>query len=97
MFCNLVICNTGFYGGSLAVAPFYQPWRRTIYKHEGAKLATSQVISLPVHDLVRAQKGDRKKIASKDDQYLFKKVPPQLQARFERILKEYKIEEVIRY
>jgi len=91
MFCNVVICNAGFYGGSLAVAPFYQPWRRTIYKHEGAKLATSQVISLPVADLVKAQQGDRKKIPSRDDQYLFKNVPPQLQARFERILKEYKI------
>lgn len=91
MFCNVVICNTGFYGGSLAVAPFYQPWRRTIYKHEGAKLATSQVISLPVGDLIEAQKGDRKKIPPKDDQYLFKNVPPQLQGRFEGILRAYKI------
>jgi predicted amidohydrolase len=51
IFCNVVVCNAGFYGGSLAVSPFYNPQQRTIYQHCGPNLITSQVISLPVREL----------------------------------------------
>jgi predicted amidohydrolase len=91
MFCNVVICNTGHYGGSVAVSPYYQPWRRTIYKHEGAKLATSQVITLPVEELVEAQKGNRKMMPVDGAQFLFKNPPPQLQRHFELIEEQHKI------
>jgi predicted amidohydrolase len=57
IFCNVVVCNTGFYGGSLAVSPYYRPQRRTIYKHCGAELITSQIIELPVKNLWEHQQG----------------------------------------
>lgn len=91
MFCNVVICNTGFYGGSVAVCPYYQPWRRTIYKHEGGRLATSQVIMLPIEDLAKAQQGERKKLPPSDDHYLFKNPPPHLRRRFKLGEKQLKI------
>jgi len=39
------------------VAPYYEPTRRTIYRHEGNDLFTAQVVSLPVRDLNKAQNG----------------------------------------
>ena len=57
IFCNVVICNTGFYGGSLAVSPYYQPPKRTIYRHGGAQLITSQIFSLPAKILWEHQQG----------------------------------------
>jgi predicted amidohydrolase len=91
MFCNVVICNTGHYGGSVAVSPYYRPWQRIIYKHEGSKLATSQVITLPIQDLVDAQRGDRKKVSDADEHFLFKNPPPHLQRRFKLFENQYKI------
>lgn len=70
VFCNVVICNSGHYGGSIAFSLFNKDFKRYIYKHEGSKLFTSQVIGLPVEELYKAQQGDPK--AAK----LFKSVPP---------------------
>lgn len=55
IFCNVVICNTGTYGGSLVVSPYLRPERRLIYRHSGPKLSTSQTVALPVRDLRLAQ------------------------------------------
>lgn len=56
VFCNVVICNTGFFGGSIAFSPYSKLYKRYIYKHEGRKLFTTQVVSLPVEELDLAQK-----------------------------------------
>lgn len=55
IFCNVVICNTGNYGGSIAISPYKRPERRMVYRHTGSGLSTSQTISLPVRDLRLAQ------------------------------------------
>lgn len=69
LFCNVIICNTGFYGGSIAFSPYKEEYKRYVYKHEGANLYTNQIVSLPVKSLLRAQKGNDKKGE-------FKNLPP---------------------
>lgn len=55
VYCNVVICNSGYYGGSLGFSPYENDYKRNIYKHEGGKLFTSQVINLPVNEVDKAQ------------------------------------------
>ena len=78
MFCNVVICNTGSYGGSVAVSPHYEPWRRTIYRHDGNNMLATQVVKLPVKSLDDAQAGivDRANPADPCSKRLFKNLPP---------------------
>lgn len=51
VFCNVVVCNCGYFGGSLAVSPFREPYLRTVYRHSGQKLANAQLIELPLASL----------------------------------------------
>jgi len=55
VFCNVVICNTGFYGDSIAFSPYDKSFKRYIYRHKGQNLFATQVIKLPVKDLIEAQ------------------------------------------
>ena len=58
VFCNVVICNTGFYGGSIAFAPYKDEYKRYVYKHEGGNLYTNQIVLLPVASLFEAQHNE---------------------------------------
>lgn len=69
VYCNVIICNGGFYGDSLAFSPYKKDHMRTVYRHGGQKLFTTQVISLPVFDLDQAQR----KIETREK---FKSPPP---------------------
>lgn len=69
VFCNVVICNTGFYGGSLCFSLFKDDYKRYIYRHDGSKLYTSQIVELPVKELFDAQQSDA-------STQLFKSQPP---------------------
>ncbi|MBY5971437.1 hypothetical protein KUV28_03730 [Ferrimonas balearica] len=60
LFCNVVVCNCGHFGGSLAVSPFRAPHRRTVYKHSGLKLPNFQIVELPVSELAAHQSGSNK-------------------------------------
>jgi len=79
LLCNVVICNTGHYGNSLAYSPYSKEYKRTIYKASGAGLFTSQVIELPVFELNENQKKAHEKyqknadISSKSEEF---KWPP---------------------
>ena len=57
LYCNVVICNTGFYGGSVCVAPYKLPHRRVIYNSEGNYLFSTQIIKLPVKSISEQQRG----------------------------------------
>lgn len=54
--CNVVICNTGFFGDSLAFSPYKTDFKRMIYRNQGAKLFATQVVELPVKSLIDDQK-----------------------------------------
>ena len=83
LFCNVVICNTGYYGGSLAVSPFYEPWQRTVYRHDGNKMLATQVVKLPVMALDGAQSDIVEKADPSDpcSNRLFRKSPSRLARR----------------
>lgn len=72
VYCNVVICNTGHHGGSIAVSPFKRPEKRMIYRHTGIGLSTSQTIDLPVRQLIEAQRGS----PSTGGERVFKALPP---------------------
>ena len=76
VFCNVLVCNTGHFGGSLVVSPYREAFRRTLYSHDGAGLFTTQVVPLPVRDLVWAQRWEDDKINKPRDKRLFKDPPP---------------------
>jgi predicted amidohydrolase len=71
VYCNVVVCNTGTFGGSIAVSPYRGVEKRTIYQHLGSPLSTSQTISLPVRTLVQAQQ-DKQPANNRQ----FKSLPP---------------------
>ena len=76
LYCNVVICNSGFFGGSVAISPKYLPWERTIYRHEGNSLVTAQVIELPVAGLQRAWSGNDLSLKMLEKSKQFKSAPP---------------------
>lgn len=78
IFCNVIICNTGHYGGSLAVSPYYRAYKRILYLHEGSPLYTTQVVQLPLSAFERARLGIVEKEGSGEPEMvqIFKDPPP---------------------
>jgi predicted amidohydrolase len=69
VYCNVVVCNTGKYGGSLAIAPLHDLNRRIIHQQMGAGLFDCQVFELSVEGLAARQgRGGR--------DLLWKSLPP---------------------
>lgn len=76
LYCNVVICNSGYYGGSLAISPYEKDYERLIYKYQGQKMFNTQIISLPVADMDAAQKFPFDKKNKKEAGIKFKASPP---------------------
>jgi hypothetical protein len=76
LYANIVVCNSGVYGGSVVHSPFYDSFKRTIYKHGGPSLFNYQVVQVPVKTLDAAQKFDFSNKDRKDEGILFKAHPP---------------------
>lgn len=83
IYCNVVVCNTGAFGGSIAVSPYKGPERRLVYRHSGSLLSTSQTICLPVSKLVLAQTDTW----PADEDREFKSLPPGAKGAAELIKK----------
>ncbi|SHL04514.1 hypothetical protein [Flavobacterium chilense] len=69
VYCNVIICNTGEFGDSIAFSPAKDSFKRIVYRHKGQGLFSSQVVSLPVESLDKEQVSGVKNI-------LFKSRPP---------------------
>lgn len=78
VYCNVVICNSGHYGGSVCFTPAKKDYQRYSYKHEGKDLFTTQVVSIPVDALWKAQSGDDEALKG------FKNPPPGYQYNYEK-------------
>lgn len=61
VYCNVVICNTGHHGGSVAFSPYKDSFKRNIFKIEGKDLFNVQIVSLPVENLDQARKTNSHK------------------------------------
>lgn len=61
VYCNVIICNTGHYGGSICFSLKEKEFQRYIYRHEGANLFTSQIVELPVKSFIESQRAKGKK------------------------------------
>lgn len=71
VFCNVVVCNTGHFGGSLVVTPYYDAFKRIGYSVDGGQLFTAQCVLLPVRGLDAAIRGTDTKAQTR-----YKHLPP---------------------
>lgn len=65
VYCNVVICNTGEFGDSLAFSPLKDHFRRMLYRHKGQGLFSTQVVSLPVRSLDEEQQSNVRNVQFK--------------------------------
>lgn len=75
VFCNVIICNSGEFGDSIAFSPRRKSHERIIYRHKGSGLFATQNIKIPVKSLDNEQESDTEKneYKSKPPGYIKKK------------------------
>lgn len=61
IYCNVIICNTGYYGDSLVYVPFKENYKRFVFRHSGQQLFTTQTIRLPLNNILKVQQKKRLK------------------------------------
>ncbi|WP_131821574.1 hypothetical protein [Desulfofundulus australicus] len=74
LLCNVVICNTGRYGGSLAYAPYRKPYERLVYQVEGNNVESAVTIELPLSPLRQIQRTPESALFD-EEQRFFRKPP----------------------
>ena len=84
VYCNVVICNSGHYGGSVCFTPSKYEYQRYSYKHEGHDLFTTQIVSLPVDALWKAQSENMEALNG------FKNPPPGYEYHYEKYVEQAK-------
>lgn len=75
IFCNVIVCNTGYYGGSLLVSPFHDAHKRIGYAIEGGGMFSVQCVQLCVSALDEA-------IHARGKDRIYKHLPPGYYADF---------------
>ena len=86
VYCNVVICNSGHYGGSVCFTPAKHEYQRYSYKHEGHDLFTTQIVSIPVDALWKAQSEDMDALNG------FKNPPPGYKYQYDKYVEQIKKE-----
>ena len=86
VYCNVVICNSGHYGGSVCFTPAKHEYQRYSYKHEGHDLFTTQIVSIPVDALWKAQSEDMDALTG------FKNPPPGYKYQYDKYVEQVKKE-----
>ena len=86
VYCNVVICNSRHYGGSGCVTPAKHEYQRYSYKHEGHDLFTTQIVSIPVDALWKAQSEDMDALDE------FKNPPPGYKYHYDKYVEQAKEE-----
>ena len=86
VYCNVVICNSGHYGGSVCFTPAKHEYQRYSYKHEGHDLFTTQIVSIPVDALWKAQSEDMDALNG------FKNPPPGYKYQYDKYVEQVKKE-----
>lgn len=84
VYCNVVICNSGHYGGSVCFTPAKHEYQRYSYKHEGHDLFATQIVSIPVDALWKAQSEDTDALNG------FKNPPPGYKYQYDKYVKQDK-------
>jgi predicted amidohydrolase len=80
VFCNVIVCNAGYFGGSLVVSPFHDAPLRIRYEVQGGRIFSAQCVRLPVKSLDDALHG--RVVESQKGKPLFKHCPPGYKASF---------------
>jgi len=62
VFCNVVVCNTGHFGGSVVFSPYKNSFKRNIFKLEGKNIFNVQIVPVPVKSLDDARYIDENDI-----------------------------------
>ena len=75
LLCNVIVCNTGRYGSSLAFSPYRDRHKRYALKVVGNHVKTAITVKLPVKELVNVQNRERDFLIKEDKSEILKRPP----------------------
>lgn len=63
LYCNVIVCNMGNYGGSHVFVPFRKRHKRNVYKNIGNHVNAAVTIEIPLKLIATAQKVSSEKVS----------------------------------